>query len=154
MTDIALRMEERGAHLRTGGAGGADKAFAKGTTSPFGRTIYIPWRGFNYIIEADDVVICDRLDNWREALAIAQNHHPAWSRCSKGARALLARNTYQVLGDDLRSPSDYVIGYTPHGRGAGGTGQAYRVAKSFGVPVLDLGLECWYDKFREGWLPI
>lgn len=53
--------------------------------------------------------------------------------------ALISRNTYQILGHDGVDPSDAVLCWTPHGSGSGGTGQAIRIARHVGIPVVDLG---------------
>ena len=70
---------------------------------------------------------------------MAAEHHPNWDNLSQGARKLHARNSHQVMGQDLNSPSQFVLAWTPGGKGEGGTGQAIRLAKANGVQVLDLG---------------
>lgn len=155
MTDIARRMEERGWHLRSGAAEGADTAFAVGT-SPENRTIYVPWEGYRCDRRNLPVVVAEKMPNWRQALAMAQDHHPAWHRCSQGARALLARNCYQILGDDLNTPVECVIACTGKAWGSsGGTEQALRVAGSLRpVPFMfDLASRSVVELFQSGWLP-
>ena len=51
---------------------------------------------------------------------------------------LMARNCYQVLGEDLKSPVDMIICWTPDGKAAGGTGQALRIANDNDIPVFNL----------------
>jgi hypothetical protein len=70
---------------------------------------------------------------------MAKQFHPAWNRCSPGARKLHARNCFQVMGRDLNSPVDFIICWTRGGLGGGGTGQALRIAKHYNIPVFDLG---------------
>lgn len=53
---------------------------------------------------------------------------------------LHARNCYQVLGADLRTPTQFVICWTPRGSGEGGTGQALRIAKAYNIPIFDLAI--------------
>jgi hypothetical protein len=65
--------------------------------------------------------------------------HPAWPRLSQGAQRLHARNCHQVLGLDLRTPSAFVVCWTPNGSGSGGTGTAIKLACSRNIPVFDLG---------------
>ncbi len=50
-----------------------------------------------------------------------------------------ARNCHQVLGCDLRTPSDFIICWTKNGKGLGGTGQALRIAKEYNIPIFDIG---------------
>ena len=50
----------------------------------------------------------------------------------------MARNARQKLGDEgAQAPGVVVIGWTPEGSGGGSAGQAYRVARAVGVPVVD-----------------
>ena len=131
MKRVAERLDARGFTLRSGGAQGADQAFASGSTRS---AIYIPWPGFaegGYVAPVSD-----------EAVAIASAAHPAWDRCSMAARKLHVRNVYQVLGTDLRTPSEFIVCWTEGGSGSGGTGQAIRIAKARGIPVFDLGFGC------------
>jgi hypothetical protein len=154
MTDVAKRLAGKGFHLRSGGAVNADHAFACGAP-PTQRTLYIPWRGFNEV-SGPDVIIAPDMSNWELALTIAEECHTKWEACSQGARKLLARNTYQILGDDLHTPVEFVIGWTKRGAGQGGTGQAYRVAGMLPEPppIYDLGHPDVLRKFQDGWLPV
>jgi hypothetical protein len=128
---IATRLEVLGYSLNSGGAEGADKAFAEGCTN---KVVYIPWASFG-----DGVVACSS-----EALELASKYHPTWDRLSQGARRLMARNMHQILGDDLKTPVDFVLCWTPDGaetstsRVTGGTGQAIRLAIDKNIPVFNL----------------
>jgi hypothetical protein len=51
----------------------------------------------------------------------------------------MARNSFQVLGEDLETPATCVICWTPGGKGDGGTGQALRIARHYDVPIIDIG---------------
>ena len=128
--------------LRSGCAPGADTAFESGAKSAMARCpmpeFYLPWPGFE---ERGN-------DGWQyvtdpqpEALDIAAQFHPAWDRCKQGARKLHARNVHQVLGKDVTNPvlSKFLICWTPEASGSGGTGQALRIAKHYGVQIFDAG---------------
>jgi len=118
--------------LRSGGAGGADTAFEKGCDSANGlKNIYLPWDGFNGRGESFTQVNT-------AAMEIAAIHHPNWNACSQAARKLHARNAFQILGSDLKTPAELVICYTAEGKITGGTGQALRMAKFYKVPVVNL----------------
>lgn len=153
MTEIARNLRAKGFHLRSGGAPRADDAFAEGAGAG-ARSIYVPWLGFNGLPNTD-VILAPALPKWSDALIIAEEAHPAWEKCSQGARKLLARNVFQILGDDLFDPVEFVIGWTRNAKGRGGTGQTYRIANLLPEPppIYDLADPRVYAKFREGWLP-
>lgn len=134
MFELGAHLARYGWALRSGGADGSDTWFEAGCDSVGGaKEIYLPWAGFNGktgIVLPDDIP---------EALKLARTAHPAWQRLSQAAKRLHTRNVYQVLGNDLATPSDFVICWTEGGAGAGGTGQALRLAEVFDIPIFDLG---------------
>lgn len=127
MTKLAVKLSGEGYTLRSGAAPGADSSFELGSTRS---EIYLPWRGFNGhpspLYHISD-----------EALKMAARFHPAWHRCSQGAQKLHARNCYQVLGQDLKTPSEFVVCWTSDGKASGGTGQAMRIAAAYGIPIIN-----------------
>lgn len=133
MTKIAFRLNELGWTLNSGGAPGADLAFALGAKRP---NIFLPWPGFN---GQNGIVATSS-----EAMELAAQYHPAWNKLSTGARKLMARNCHQILGADLHTPVDFVLCWTPDGAETstsiktGGTGQAIRIAIDQGIPVFNL----------------
>ena len=134
MTQMAHHLARNGYILRSGGAQGADKAFEVGCDLAKGdKEIYLPWRKFQ---ESDSKLVVQE----DRAYEIAEKFHPYWHNLSQGAKKLQARNSHQVLGADLKTPSEFVICYTKGGKGAGGTGQAVRIASAYGIPVFDCGL--------------
>ena len=77
----------------------------------------------------------------------------AWDRLGGYVKLLMARNTRQVLGDEgAREHSTVVTGWMPGGNGGGGTGQAYRVARAYGVPVVDLARGARLDAHTPAWV--
>ncbi len=133
MREIAAMLGDEGWCLRSGGAEGADTAFEQGLSAHHEREIYLPWKGFG----GHGSALCKPSP---EAFTLAASMHPAWVRCSRGARSLHARNCQQVLGRDLDDPVTMVVCWTKHGSGAGGTGQALRIAAQHAIPVFDLGI--------------
>lgn len=136
MTKMAAWLARTGWHLASGGAHGADTAFAAGT--PAGqRTLFLPWPGYNGLSGPD----CRALS--RSALAdcmdLAASLHPAWRRCSPAVRKLHARNVQLLLGAGLDHPVDAVVAYTRDGAVTGGTGMGLRIAAEHGIPVMNLG---------------
>ena len=136
MTVMAGWLARTGWHLSSGGADGADSAFAAG--APAGqRTIWLPWRGYNghrgpdcRALSAAELAAC---------IEIAASLHPAWERCSPAVRKLHARNAAVLLGETLDRPVDAVVAFTSEGRVEGGTGMAIRIAEDRGIPVFNLG---------------
>lgn len=126
--------------LRSGYADGADMAFASEVMLRKGNfEMYIPWSGFNGAPRNDPRFIVP--DFTPELMALAEKFHPAWNKCSYGAKKLHARNGCQILGRDLKTPVNMVVCWTPGGKGGGGTGQAIRIAKSLDIPIFDLAIE-------------
>ena len=155
MGDIAQTLGDAGAALSSGGARGADKAFENGalrTDAPI--TVHTPWPGYNgYRPGRDPETDIDIVHpNATETVAghsyadLAQEHHPNWKRCSRGARALFLRNVSILAGalddDGGTLPVRAVIAYTPNGlpvgREAGGTGHTLRTAASLDIPCVNL----------------
>jgi len=137
MTKIAVKLEEQGWTLRSGGAGGADIAFEKGVNNL--KEIYLPWPGFN-----NSTSTLHNITN--EAKEIASENHEAWEWLKPSIRKLMTRNVYQVLGYDLNTHSSFLICYTSDGcehdetrtQKTGGTGLAISVASKQGIPIFNL----------------
>ena len=135
MTVMAGWLARTGWHLSSGGADGADAAFA--AAAPAGqRTVWLPWRGYNEhrgpdcrVLSAAELSACTE---------IAAPLHPAWERCSPAVRKLHARNA-AVLGLTLDRPVDACVAWSPDGHIEGGTGMAIRIAEARGIPVFNLG---------------
>ena len=135
--------------MRSGAAEGADSAFEEGA-GPYSH-VYTPWPGFG--ASAHIRLARPTVDAIRMAAAV----HPAWGKLSAGARALHARNCHQVLGDDLTTPSKFVVCWTPDGcdsertrtRGTGGTATAIVLADRHGIPVFNLRNDGAEDRLIE-----
>jgi len=134
MTAISRMLDERGYTLRSGGAEGADQAFDWGTSGMSHPEVFLPWEGFNGKRSTIDVPA----NCVAKAMEIAREFHPNWAACSDGARKLHTRNTFQVLGRDLVSPSKFIVCWTKDGKASGGTGQALRIADSRKIPIHNL----------------
>lgn len=137
MTEIAKSLEKQGYTLRSGGAEGADSAFERGTKE---KEIY----------KANDAT-----DKTRQ---IAKEIHPAPDRLGSGyVLDLMARNTFQVFGKNLDTPSDFVLAWTPDGMEqseqrsirTGGTGQAIDMASRKGIPVLNMATPNWKERLQQ-----
>ena len=94
MRRMAWYLASKGWHLNTGGADGADRAFAEG--SPSLRTVFLPWRGYNGWSGPGCVSFGDKA--LAKLYPFAAAHHDAWERCSPAVRKLHARNVAIVGG--------------------------------------------------------
>lgn len=146
MEMVGEKLMNQGDVLRSGGAPGADQAFERGAAGARAKMsriqeqteIYLPWKTFE---QQNRTWIEPRLTepaDW--AYAVAEEYHPSFRWLKQGAKKLHARNVHQVLGPfgEQLEVSDVVICWTKGAKGGGGTGQAIRIAKGFGVEVLDL----------------
>ena len=155
MSKLAEVLANAGFWLSTGGASGADNAFENGALlarAPV--TVHIPWPQYNHYrpgfdLSTNTIVIHPRPTDTIAGLTyqeLARRHHPAWHRCSRGARALFTRNVSILAGTTPQGstprPIRAVVAFTPngksHGRPAGGTGHTLRVAGGLSIPTINL----------------
>lgn len=141
MVGIGQSMANSGWVLRSGGANGADTAFEVGCNAAGGcKEIYLPWSGFN----GHNSPLT--LSSFSEELLVraqqlAKSVHPAWSKLRQPVRNLHTRNMFQVLGQDLDTPSAGLICWTVDGRCIGGTATAIRLAQRYNIPIINLGAD-------------
>ena len=144
MAHLAVCLGKSEYILRSGGAEGADYAFEYGA-----RTAGVPieiYRPVNSYRKEPHWITQYSQELWDRASQMAAMSHPAWDRCASFARALHTRNCFQVMGNDLDSPSSFMICWTPDGAvtpgecsiRTGGTGTAIRIAHMNGVEVFNL----------------
>lgn len=141
---IARMLYDRGYTLRSGGADGMDSLFEEGF--PDRKEIYLPWKKFNKNLSP-------LFEIAPEALQMASEHHAVWSQLSPAAKRLMARNCYQALGLDLKTPSDLVVCYTWDGCQShltrsiktGGTGMAIELASLNKIPVINMFNPRWEE---------
>jgi len=69
---------------------------------------------------------------------MVRKYHPAPQHLSRGAFALMRRNSCQVLGEDLSKPSKAIVCWTHPDKG--GTTQALRIAKAHGILIFNMFL--------------
>jgi hypothetical protein len=135
---ISKKMNEMNFLLRSGGADGADSAFEEFSTN---KEIYLPWDGFNGR-NHDGESYFDYLQcpAWSLAKTSVDAFHPKPESLSAAGRRLMARNSMQIFGRDYKTPTNVVICWTKGGKDVGGTSQALRIARSAGIPILNLGI--------------
>lgn len=149
MTVLAFELQELFT-LRSGGAPGADSAFEAGVTN-WNKEIYLPWKGF-CDNNSDLYNVCE------DAEKIAKQFHPGnWNTFKPAIRKLHSRNVYQVLGQDLNTPSkfllcwtsDYCESHQTRTIRTGGTGTAISIADHYGVPIINMSRKNWQDKLKQ-----
>lgn len=148
MREIARKLYKKGYILRSGGALGADTAFAMGAAeasmgnpaAPY--RIYLPSSAFGDLEHNPSRGFYDSRTaaTWSEALELVDKYHPAPDKLSDFARRLMARNAYQILSTTLNNPVDFVVCWTKHGRLVGGTAQAIKIAREYDIPIYNLAL--------------
>lgn len=139
--EIAAKLATSGYILRSGGADGSDSAFELGCDSVSGKKeIYLPWPNFN----GNTSKLC-RVS--QEAKDIAAKIHPVYGHLSRPVKLLHGRNVYQVLGDTLNKPSDFLLCYTKNGEVVGGTATAIKLALMNNIPVYNFGKQSDMDNF-------
>lgn len=139
MTELAKILDDKYV-LRSGGADGADKAFELGASN---KQIFLPWAGFNdntskYFIPNGPLTeefLAE--NNLLELFSIAGRYHPVFASLRQTVKRLIARNTYQVLGPDLKTHSSFIICWMDP-KNTGGTGQAIRIANDYGIKYFNL----------------
>jgi hypothetical protein len=137
---VAVEMRNQGYVLRSGRADGADAAFEYPAASK--AVLYVPWGAFgsDRKLNGNPRVVVPTGPLLADAMELAADIHPAWDKVSGPARLLHARNCFQVLGDDLDTPSELLICYAiPDKRSVkGGTRTAVELAKMFQIPIYNL----------------
>jgi hypothetical protein len=132
ITKIAIKLEELGYTLRSGGAGGADEYFALNVSN---KEIFVPWSSFAKGVVPKETEFAHNL---------LREIHPAYDRLTQGALKLHLRNVNQVLGADLKTPSKFLICWAKtdnKGNPMGGTRTAWKIAEKYGIPCFNLAKE-------------
>lgn len=154
MRKLGKRFGELGFTLRSGAAQGADSAFEEGAMQAEGnREIFLPWRGFN---GGRDGIVVSSVQQ-AKAFEVAKTVHPVWDRLTDPVKKLHSRNCFQVLGQDLDEPADFLLCWTRDGcegratrtSKSGGTATAIVLAENHGVPVFNMARPHWLEKLTE-----
>jgi hypothetical protein len=130
--EIVEILNKKGYTLRSGGAQGADSYFEKYSIK---NEIFLPWKDFNG--NKSDLYSAPH----HLAIEMAKVFHPNYEALSSAAKTLMARNSQQIFGSDMKTPVEFVVCWTKDGKASGGTGQALRIAKEYNIPIYNLKLE-------------
>ena len=160
MTEVGIYFGKHGITLRSGGASGADTAFEQGCDSVGGpKQIFFPSQNFNGKLASNrpgTYWMGGPFVDTQMALAEAEiiwnirNNMPCiWKHLKCFTQLLMGRNTLQILGPTLQTPTKIVICWTKDGEAIGGTGQALSMAQSINeniklsyvIPILNLQKE-------------
>lgn len=138
MEKIGIAMAKKGWDLRSGNALGADQAFQRGGNQlrPEQVHVFLPWQEYEKaaLHSKNKVYAAPK----HEAYTVAAQYHPRWKFCSPGERRLHARNSHIILGENLDSPVQQIICWTPEGKLVGGTSQALRISQDYQIPIYNL----------------
>jgi hypothetical protein len=126
MQRVATRLEKHNYTLMSGGAKGADSAFASGTKH-------------KRIWTAAEMIEFDRNNNrgYTFHRDKAEEHHPAWWRLTPYVQWLMVRNVYIILGTNYWSSVKFVLCYAED-ETRGGTSHSLRIARAYNIPVYNL----------------
>lgn len=159
ITCFAWAVQDNGGVAISGGAPGADSACERGITNPHAKEIFLPFSNFNGVKNGVGVYVLDQMHSRLQNAAqeIASRFHPNWRAVeNKGITTvkLMTRNVFQILGTELRAPSDVLVMWGKGTRSSiankdgrnrifdvpGGTGLAVRLAHHLEIPVLHVDL--------------
>lgn len=103
--------------------------------------IFLPWSTYNEHLKVKGLFYSDKGNDDENDLSI-QILFPHFSKLSIGAKKMIRRNFFIVMGDSKMNipPVDTVVFYT--GKGVkGGTAYGVNIAKSFEIPVEEVDLD-------------
>lgn len=160
MSDIAVYLSKFGHILRSGRAEGADWAFQRGAefhakNIDIPQTpkteIYVPNKRFNLSFGRLNEIDPKDLDNYADAEDICSTLHPVFDKLIGFARDAHVRNVYQVLGQDLNTPSSFLLCWAPikNGRVTGGTATAVALANKLDIEVYNFYIPRHLEAFLE-----
>jgi hypothetical protein len=132
--------------LYSGHSDGSDISFEE-ICQGFGIS-FLPWDGFNKQLIFNTIKISD-ISN--DAYDSVSKFHPNPNALKQGALKLMARNYQQICGIFDLPIVDFVIfcANEKNGNVLGGTGQAIRIAKSFGVPCINIRTKDWKEQIQK-----
>lgn len=138
--EIAEFLISEGYILRSGGADGADTMFENAVKDKSLKEIYVPWYCFN----SSTSPLC-RVSE--EAIQFSLKYHPKPEGMTRNIQKIMGRNAYQVLGQDLKTKSDFIVCWQKENEDAvplwnhGGTSQALRIAEAHGIKFYNIATE-------------
>ncbi len=133
MTAEAQLRAQQGWTLRSGGASGADEAFAAGAMAGSGIVeIYRPY----HANKASDEIAMEVI----KELNKRQNTNLNFLTMTPYTQALISRNMQIVLGEKLATSVNEIICWTKNGDLTGGTRYAIMLGMMLNIPIINYGL--------------
>ncbi|QXV74697.1 hypothetical protein PP749_gp024 [Rhizobium phage RHEph22] len=156
MTNIAQVLDGMGWTLRSGGATGADTAFADGASFAQYEE-YIPWHKFSPERIGVEPIKLNQTNEIYDLAAHYWDKYPKemsdyvrcdWVNLKDTTKLMMMRNVHQILGLDLHTPSRAVICWTPNGAMKGGTSFAMWIAMWHSIPIFNLANADAYERME------
>jgi len=148
---IGEQLVRSGWTVHSGGAQGADQAFAKGAARALaarasgGLVIHLPWVSYERAAANSAVALSagraelDTVPFTADERALALSEHPAPDRLTAGGVTLMTRNVRIIFPAGLAAPPVQLVVALPSNKpGGGGTGHALRLATRFQIAIHDL----------------
>jgi hypothetical protein len=167
MLEIGRYFGKHGVTLRSGGAPGADIAFEQGCDSAGGpKQIFFPtkiWMGKDsslrtgtYHLMGPDINL-QEASIWAQRIWTYRNLQYEWNRLKPFTKLLMIRNSLQILGPQMVSPTKLIICWTTNGELTGGTGQTMMMAEhinhskeyDYVIPIINLQIQSHRDAIRN-----
>lgn len=148
---ISQQLDQKGYHLRSGGAMGSDAAFELKSTN---FNIFTPLQGdhcYRWFANKAHNKTSDGVAkyNYEMAAEIAALYHPVWDKLTNYPQRLLTRNAAIILGQELDDPVDFVLHaarLNENGEPTGGTSHTLRIAEAYNVPIYGIDVTQCKDK--------
>lgn len=137
---------------RSGGAEGPDE-WCETTSTNVER--YLPFAKFR-IDTIKQTPYIKTIKTWelpkhiqQQALQLAIEVAPHVKFARYGVQIMHGRNPFQIFGQDLNDPVDFVLCWTKYGKIEGGTATAINLALKNNIPVFNLGAVDGLSKFKQ-----
>lgn len=134
---ISSQLDILGYTLRSGGAAGADTAFESMASR---KEIFRP--SCNSYGSRLNIAIQLMTD-------IAESFNLNFKNFKEYTQLLIARNAFQILGADLKTPSSFVVCWTPNAEFVGGTRWALQLAMNNNIPIYNIASPNDQTKFNK-----
>ena len=133
--------------LYSGNASGSDRKFQEGCNGNC--VLFLPWASF----DSDKYDFTKALDVFDlgkspEGMASVEKFHPNGKNMKYTHKLLMSRNYHQIMGYKQYPRVSFVVccaSEDDEGNVLGGTGQAVRIAKNIGIPVINIRVPGWSD---------
>lgn len=123
--NLANELDKNDYVLRSGGAKGVDEAFKQNSSN------FVIFRSYDYYLGNIRQLYEPELLEEADSILAGVDHYINIKKKSDYVYRSQLRNVFIILGEDLSTPSDFVICYSP------GTQIGIEVAEKYGIPVYN-----------------